>query len=48
MSYYSILGYPYDYQSELVEKIKKVTPEQIKECANKYFTDNYVIAVIRP
>ncbi len=48
MSYYSISGYPYDYQSKLIEKIKEVTPEQLKECANKYFTDNYVIAVIRP
>ena len=48
MAYYSVLGYPYGYQSELIEKVKEITPEQIKDCANKYFTDNYVIAVIKP
>jgi len=48
MAYYSISGYPYDYQAKLIEKIRKVTPEELKECANKYFTDDYVIAVIRP
>ena len=48
MTYYSISGYPYGYQGELIEQIKKVTPEEIKECANKYFTDNYVIAIIKP
>jgi predicted Zn-dependent peptidase len=48
MSYYSIFGFPYSYQSELIEKIKKVTPEELMECANKYFTDDYVIAVIKP
>lgn len=48
MAYHSISGYPFNYQSELIEKVKKVTPEEIKECANKYFNDNYVIAVIRP
>lgn len=48
MAYYSVFGFPYDYQKELIEKIKKVTPEEIRDCANKYFTDKYVIAVIKP
>ncbi len=48
MAFYSILGYPFNYLDELIEKIKKVTPEDIQHCANKYFTDDYIIAVIRP
>lgn len=48
MAYYSIMGYPYNYQAELIEKIKHITAEELKECANKYFTDDYVIAVIKP
>ena len=31
-----------------IDKIKKVTSEQLKECANKYFTDKSVITVLRP
>ncbi len=48
MAYYSIMGFPYNYQEELIEKIKKVTPEDLRACANKYFNDNYVIALIKP
>lgn len=48
IAYYSIMGFPCNYQEELIGKIKKVTPEEIKECANKYFTDNYITAIIRP
>ena len=48
MSYYSISGKPYDYQKTVVEKLKKVTPEELKECANKYFTEDFVLAVIKP
>ena len=48
MTFYSIFGYKFGYQDELIEKIKKVTPDDIQECANKYFTDDYVIAVIKP
>lgn len=48
MAYYSIMGYDYNYQSKLRELLNKVTPEEIMECAKKYFNDNYVIAVIKP
>ena len=47
-AYYSIMGKPFSYRSELVQKIKAVTPAQIMECANKYFTDKYVLSVIKP
>ncbi len=48
LAYYSIMGMPFDYQKELIEKVKQVTPEQIKACANKYFTENFVLAVLKP
>ena len=31
-----------------VEKIKKVTPQDIINCANKYFNDTYVLTVLKP
>ena len=48
MAYYSVMGKPFDYQKTIIEKIKSVTPEQIQDCANKYFTEDYVIAIIKP
>ena len=48
MAYYSIFGFPYNYQETLIEKIKKITSEDLQKCANKYFNENFVIAVIKP
>lgn len=48
MAYYSISGKSFEYQNEVIEAIKSVTSAQLKECANKYFTDDYVLAVLRP
>ena len=48
MAYYSIMGKPFDYQKTIIEQIKSVTPEQIQDCANKYFTEDYIIAIIKP
>ena len=48
MAYYSIMGKPFGYRKELVELINEVTPEDIQACANKYFTDDYVLSVIKP
>lgn len=48
MAYYSISGKPFDYQKEVIEALKKVTSEELKECANKYFTDDFVLAVLKP
>ena len=48
MAYYSILGKGFNYRDEVIEKIKQVSSKDIQECANKYFTDNYVLAVIKP
>ena len=48
MAYYAIMGKPFEYREEIVEKLHKVTPQDIQDCANKYFTDDYVISVIKP
>ena len=31
-----------------VEKIKSVTPQDIMDCANKYFNDKFVLTVLKP
>lgn len=48
MSYYSISNKPFDYQLSVIEMLKKVTPEELMDCANKYFTDDYVLAILKP
>lgn len=48
MAFYSILGKPFNYREALVQRIKSVTSEDIQKCANKYFNDNYVLAVVKP
>lgn len=48
MAYYSIMGKPFNYRQTVINEVRKVTPDDIIECANKYFTDDYVLAVLRP
>ncbi|MCM1265716.1 MAG: insulinase family protein [Candidatus Gastranaerophilales bacterium] len=48
MAYYGINGLPFNHYENMHERIKNVTPEQIMECANKYFTENSVIAILHP
>lgn len=48
MAYYAISGKPFEYQKEVVEALHKVTPQELKDCANKYFTDDYVLAILKP
>ena len=47
-AYYSIMGKPFNYLDVLQNQIKKITSDDILNCANKYFTDNYVLTVIKP
>ena len=48
MAYYSIMGKPFNYRETVIEKIKDITSEDIQRCANTYFSDNYVLAVLKP
>ena len=42
------LGFDFEYIETIKEKIKKVTPEQVLACAQKYFTDKFVLSIIKP
>lgn len=48
LAYYGIMGLGFDFQDKTIEKIKKVTPPQIQDCANKYFSDKSVVSILKP
>ncbi len=48
MAYYSVMGKGFNYRDEVIEQVKNVTSEDILACANKFFTDDYVLAIIKP
>lgn len=48
LAYYGIMGLGFDFQDKILGQIKKVTPEQIQNCAQKYFTDKSVISILKP
>ena len=48
MAYYGINDLPFDYYDTMFEKIKKVTPDDIKRVTNKYLNENSVIAILHP
>ena len=49
MAHYGILHLGFDFLDEIKEKIKNVTAEDLKICANKYFTDeDYVLSILKP
>lgn len=47
-AHYGILGLGFDFNERTKERIKSVTSEQLRDCANKYFNDKFVISVLRP
>lgn len=48
MAYYAISGKPFDYQKQIIEKLKNVTSQELIDCANKYFTNDFVLAILKP
>ena len=48
MAYYSIMGKDFNYRNTVIEQIKNITAEDIQACANKYFTKDFVLAVLKP
>lgn len=48
LAYYGINGLSFDFQEINSERIKAITPDQIQQCAKTYFTDNYVVSILRP
>lgn len=45
---YGILGLGFDFYDKTKERIKHVTPKQLKDCAEKYFNEKYVLSVLKP
>lgn len=46
---YDVLGLGFNYSENIKEQVKRVTPDDILRCAQKYFTDDkYVLSVIKP
>ena len=48
MAYYAISGKPFNYQEQVIERLKSVTSQELIDCANKYFTDDFVLAILKP
>lgn len=48
LGYYEAMGLGAGFDSEIQEKVKKVTAEEIMEAANKYFSKNSVISILAP
>lgn len=48
LAYYGIMGLGFDFQSKIIEKLKEVKPEQIQNCAKKYFGEKSVVSILRP
>lgn len=47
-AHYGVLGAGFDFNERAKELIKKVTSEQVKACAEKYFNDDCVVALLKP
>lgn len=47
-AHYAVLGLGFEFVDKVKQMIKTVTPQQIMDCANKYFNDKYVVSIIKP
>lgn len=47
-AHHAIQGLGFNFNELLQHKIKTVTSQQLQKCANKYFNDKYVLAVLKP
>ncbi len=48
LAHYGINGFGFDFQESAKERIKKVTPQDIMNCANKYFNEKSVTVILKP
>ena len=47
-AHYGIMGFGFDFFDVAVEKIKNITAQDIINCANKYFNEKAVTAILKP
>ena len=48
LAHFGINGFGFDFREKMKEAIKNVTSEDIKNCANKYFNEKFVLSVVKP
>lgn len=48
MADYAISGKPFNYQEIIINKIRTISSQDLMNCAKKYFTDDFVLAVLKP
>ena len=48
MAHYATFDLGFGFKEELIEKVKKVTSEEVQEVAKKYLNDISVVSILRP
>ena len=48
LAWFETSGRGYDFKDEYINLINSITESDIIEVANKYFTENYVISIVKP
>ena len=48
MAHYAIFDLGFGYREEVIEKVKKVTSEEVQNIAKKYLNDVSVVSILRP
>src|SRR5574344_326425 len=48
LAHHGLMGLGFNFEEHIIKETDNVTPEQIKECVNKYFNENYVVSILHP
>lgn len=48
LAYYGIMNLGFDFQERIIEKIKAVNISDIQRVVNQYFSENFVVSILRP
>lgn len=48
LAYYGIMNLGFDFQERIIEKIKAVNVSDIQRVVNQYFSENFVVSILRP
>lgn len=48
LAYYGSMNLGFDFQAKIIEKVKAVNVSDIQRVSSKYFTDKFVVSILRP
>lgn len=48
MAYYQISGLGFDFQQKIIDKIKKISANDVQRTAQKYLDDKFVVSILKP